>query len=222
MKFHKSSLVLGLVAGLGIAGTALSLGQGEKGQAEKKAAKTAHESMKDMMNDPAAMQAAMEKWQESIKLGPMHKVFEPYVGEWTTASKMFMDPSMPPIESTGTAKYTLAMDGRFLVQEYKGSVMGEPFQGMGYSGYDNNRKLFVSNWMDSMSTGIMAMKGSLDQTGKVMTLFGEMDEPMTGEMGKVIRSQTTWIDDNSFKFTMAEVMYGEPFVVMEIVYTKKK
>lgn len=217
MKFHKSSLVLGLAAGLGIAGAALSLGQGEK-----KEAKSPHESMREMMKDPAAMQAAMEKWEESMKPGPMHKSMEKFVGEWTTASKMFMDPGAPPMESAGSAKFHMAMSGRFLVQEFKGDMMGMPYEGMGYTGFDNNRKMFVSNWMDSTSTGIMSMKGSLDQTGKIMTQFGEMDEPMSGEMGKVIRSQTTWVDDNTFKFTMAEVMYGEPFVVMEITYTKKK
>lgn len=217
MKFHKSSLVLGLVAGLSIAGAALSLGQGEK-----KEAKSPRESMQEMMKDPAAMQAAMAKWEETTKTGPMHKGMEKFVGEWSTASKMFMDPSAPPMESKGSATFQMVMGGRYLVQEFKGDMMGMPYEGMGYTGFDNNRKLFVSNWIDSMSTGIMTMKGSLDDTGKIMTQFGEMDEPMTGEMGKVIRSQTTWIDDNTFKFTMAEVMYGEPFVVMEITYTKKK
>lgn len=217
MKFHKSSLIFGLVAGLGIAGAALSLGQGEK-----KEAKSAHDNMQDMMKDPAAMQAAMEKWQETIKTGPMHEGMAKFVGEWTTVNKMFMAPGAPPEVAKGTANFKMIMNGRYLVQEFKGDMMGMPYEGLGYTGYDNNKKLFVSDWMDSLSTGIMSMKGSLDQTGKIMTQFGEMDEPMTGEMGKVVRGQTTWIDDNSFTFTMAEVMYGEPFVVMEITYTKKK
>jgi hypothetical protein len=127
---------------------------------------------------------------------------------------------MPP--TAGSAKFEMMMDGRYLLQTYKGNMMGQPMEGMGIMGYDNNRKLFVNSWVDNFMTGIMPMKGNLSEDGKTLTMIGEMDEPMTGEMGKAVRSRTIWIDDNTFKFTMDEILYGEPFTVVEVTYTRKK
>jgi hypothetical protein len=33
--------------------------------------------------------------------------------------------------------------------------MGMPFEGLGYTGYDNVKKQYFGTWIDSMSTGIM-------------------------------------------------------------------
>lgn len=215
MKCKCSGVVTGLVLGLGIAGAAFSIGQGEK-PAEKIEIKG---------DDRAAMAhdaAAMEAWMNSMKLGKHHEGLKKYVGEWVTSTKIMMPggPDMPP--STGSATYEMIMDGRYLLQTYKGTMMGQPMEGLGIMGYDNNRKLFVNSWVDNFMTGIMPMKGNLSEDGKVLTMIGEMDEPMTGEMGKAIRGRTTWIDDNTFKFSMDEILYGEPFTVVEVTYTRKQ
>jgi hypothetical protein len=53
-------------------------------------------------------------------------------------------------------------------------------------------------------------------------MFGTMDEPMTGEMGKTVKYVTRFIDDNTFKFEAWEVMYGSDFIAFEITYTRAK
>ncbi len=212
MKCNCSGIVTGLLLGLGIAGAAFSIGQGEK-QPEPKG-----DDRAAVASDPKAMQA----WMDSMKLGKHHDGMKKYVGEWVTSTKIMMPgaPEMPP--TAGSAKFEMMMDGRYLLQTYKGNMMGQPMEGMGIMGYDNNRKLFVNSWVDNFMTGIMPMKGNLSEDGKTLTMIGEMDEPMTGEMGKAVRSRTIWIDDNTFKFTMDEILYGEPFTVVEVTYTRKK
>ncbi len=228
MKLCTSSVVTGLVLGLGIAGAAMSLGQGEKPDAISGAAKGALEAfgIKELKDDkPVAAApdaAAMEAWMKSMKLGEQHGEFKKYVGEWTTSTKVMMPGAPEAPASTGSASFKLLMDGRFLEQTYSGNMMGMPMEGMGLMGFDNNRKLFVNTWVDNFSTGMMMMKGNKSQDGKTLTMIGEMDEPMTGEMGKAIRSQTKWLNENSFKFTMDEIIYGEPFTVLEVTYTRKK
>ena len=51
----------------------------------------------------------------------------------------------------------MVMDGRYLVEEYDGEMMGQPFKGMGLMAYDNSEQRFVSAWIDNMGTGIMTI-----------------------------------------------------------------
>jgi hypothetical protein len=43
------------------------------------------------------------------------------------------------------------MGGRFLGQRYTGSMMSAPFEGVGYTGYDNVTKKYWGTWIDRMS-----------------------------------------------------------------------
>jgi hypothetical protein len=40
------------------------------------------------------------------------------------------------------------LGGRFVEQRYAGNFMGQPFSGLGYTGYDNYRKKYIGSWMD--------------------------------------------------------------------------
>ena len=61
----------------------------------------------------------------------------------------------------------MALGGRFLEERVQSSFMGQPFSGIGYTGYDNVKKKYVSTWMDNMGTMIMVMEGTPDPAGKV-------------------------------------------------------
>src|SRR5690606_6775332 len=123
--------------------------------------------------------------------------------------------------SKGTATIESMFDGRFVRERVEADMMGQPWQGEGTTGYDNTKKQFVSTWMDSMGTGIMLMKGSISPDGKTLTFIGDMDEPMTGEMGKAIRISITVDSRNSHRMEMFEILYGEPIKVMELTYTRR-
>ncbi len=177
--------------------------------------------------DPASVQRAMEGYMQSIKPSANHKHFDQFVGDWQTTTKMFMAPGMPPIETSGTANFELILGGRFLQQQTTGTfkipgVDGQmtemPMDGMGLFGYDNNRKLYTMVFSSSMDTAIFSASGGISQDRKTMTMFGEMDEPLTGEVGKAVRHVTKMIDADHFVLQIAEVIYGEPFTVVEVSY----
>ncbi len=175
------------------------------------------DSIRSQMQDPAAM----EKWQETMKTGPAHEFLtKAFVGEWDTEMKMWMDPKAEPMASKGKATVEPLFDGRYIRERFKGDFMGQAFEGEGTTGFDNNKKLFFSSWLDSMSTGMMTMKGSISPDGKTLTFVGEMDEPMSGEMGKAIKSVITIDSADRHRMEMYEILYGEPFKVMEITYTR--
>jgi hypothetical protein len=102
-------------------------------------------------------------------------------------------------------------------------MMGQPFSGVGYTGYDNFKKRYVSLWIDNMSTAMSTMDGNLDKEGKTFTTWGRMDEPMTGEKGKKIKYVTRIIDNDTQTFEVYDVAaYGDKKPTMQITYTRKK
>jgi len=172
-----------------------------------------------------AMNEMMQKWMEAITPGEPHKTFNDFVGSWETTTTLWMQgPGGPPTMTTGAAEFKIILDGRYLLQETKGEMMGMPMAGMGVTGYDNFNKKYVSFWIDNLSTAMYLSEGGYDQTGKVMSLYGKMDEPMTGEHDKNVKYVTRIISPDKFVFEVHDpVIYVEPNTkVVEVVYTRRK
>ncbi|MDD5579780.1 MAG: DUF1579 domain-containing protein [Methylobacter sp.] len=167
--------------------------------------------------DPQAM---MELYSKLAEPGEPHKLFASLAGSWTTKTTEWMEPNKPPMESTGSVEMKMLLDGRFLQQEFTGSMMGKPYSGIGVSAYDNLRKRYVSTWMDTMSTGIFIMEGTGSADGKTITLAGKHAEPGGGQM----THRAIWkiIDNNNQTFDMYGAHHGgKEMKMMEIIYTRK-
>lgn len=165
-------------------------------------------------------QAEMELWKQLGTPGEPHKLFASLAGSYTTHAKEWMEPGKPATESTGTAEMKMLLDGRFLYQEYHGSMMGQPFSGIGIDGYDNLTKKYVTAWMDSMGTGLFIMEGTASADGKTITLKGSHPEPGGGKMTH--RAVWTITDANNQIFEMyGSHGHGKEMKMLEIVYTRK-
>src|SRR5947209_5397445 len=107
--------------------------------------------------DKAAEQKkAMEAMMRAGTPGDAHKKLAAMAGTYEAKVKMWMDPKTPPAESTGTAVMEMVLGGRWLQERFDGSMMGQPFSGIGYTGYDNIRQMYVGTWMDTVSTAAMS------------------------------------------------------------------
>ena len=164
---------------------------------------------------------AMQKWMQNGQPSLGHEVLAQFEGEWDVEMKMWMDQSQPPMVSQGSSTFKRILGGRFIEQHYSSQFMGQNYEGRGMLGYDNNRQMFWHTWIDSMNTGFSSGYGNLDESGTLLTVIGEMDEPMSGEVGKAYKSVTDMSDPDEFVFEMFEILYGEPFKVMEITYSRK-
>lgn len=165
---------------------------------------------------------ATKAWQAYMTPGEGHRKLASFEGTWAVKVKMWMDPSKPPEESEGTMVSKMVLGGRYLEDRYEGTMMGQPFTGLGYTGYDNYKKKVVGSWMDTAGTGIMAMTGSWDASGKVMTSTGTMEDPVQKRTTKV-KSVGTIVDADNHTFEMwAQGPDGKMFKTMEMVYTRKK
>jgi len=170
----------------------------------------------------------MKMMEQMGKTGPNHQLLNGMVGEWTCDCKFWMDPTNPsPTTSKGTATNTWVMDKKFVKQEFKGTFAmapgapEAPFNGMGYTGYDNVKGKFVSTWMDSMSTGIMYSEGSYDAASKTFTFSAQCTDPMTNKPTTVTEVIKV-IDDNTHTFTMSGTgPDGKDMKMGEITYHRK-
>jgi hypothetical protein len=166
-------------------------------------------------------EAMMKKWAEIATPGPQHKGLEGFVGEWEVASKWWMAPGAPPMESKGTSKVHSILGGRYVQEEHTGEMMGKPFNGIGITGYDNFKKKYVSFWIDDAGTGMYTSEGTADAAGKVFTFVGKMDDPMTGEKDKTVKFILTIVGADKRLFEMHEPAKGKDSKIGEMAYTRK-
>jgi hypothetical protein len=168
--------------------------------------------------DPQAM---MEEYKKLATPGEPHKQLASLAGSWTTKTKEWMEPGKPPMESTGSVEMKTLLDGRFLQQEFTGNMMGQPYTGIGTTGYDNLRKRYVSTWIDSMGTGVFVMEGTASPDGKTITLKGQHAELGGGQMSH--RAVWKIVDANTQTFDMYGTHQGgKEMKMMEITYTRKQ
>lgn len=176
--------------------------------------------------DPKAAEAEMMRmWMESIAPGDEHEMLDERAGTWDVVMKMWMMPGAPPSETKGVAERKMALGGRFIMEEFKGSMMGMPYEGMGFTGFDKFKKKFVANWVSNMGTNMLTMEGTASADGKTITMEGLMDEPMTGEKDKKVRYITRIIDANTETFEIHDLALekmGMPSKAVELNYKRRK
>ena len=101
-----------------------------------------------------------------------HQWLKQFVGEWSTSSKASMGPDQPPIECSG--KISSHMLGAFwVVNEMNGELNGDQMRGLQTIGYDAAKKKYVGTWVDSMTDHIWHYEGTVDESGKKLTLEAE-------------------------------------------------
>lgn len=168
------------------------------------------------------MQEMMKKYEEAATPGAQHKILAGLAGNWKTTSQMWESKDGKPATSKGKATFKMILGGRWLQQEFKGTAMGRPFQGVGLLGYDNVKGKFQSHWIDSMSTGAMTGEGDYDANNKTFSDKSTMSDPISPTKSQDVRSEWQMNDKNKMIFTM----YGKgpdggaEFKMMEIVYTR--
>ena len=136
------------------------------------AAKKPASARKPKAMDPEAMMAA---WMKAMTPAEGHHRLAPLVGTFVARTTFWMAPGAPGDSHDGVSEHDWVLGGRFVQQRYRGTAMGMPFEGIGYTGFDNVRGKYASTWMDTMGTGIMNSVGTgkptESQIGSVCTAW---------------------------------------------------
>jgi len=169
----------------------------------------------------AEMDAAMKAWTDYMTPGKEHQQMGTSAGNWKAATKMWMDPTQPPMEMEARVQSEMILGGRYLVSRYNGMMMNMPFEGTSTLGYDNATKKFVSSWIDNMGTGMMYMEGQWQDKVKGVEYKGMGVDPVTGKEVPM-REVYTIKDENTHMMEMYETKNGKERKTMEMVMTRIK
>ena len=101
----------------------------------------------------------MEAWQKASTPGPQHAQLQRMTGSWSVMATCWMKAGSPPQEWTGTSECKPMLGGRYLVEDFTGTMPMGPFHGHGMYGYNNTTKEWEHIWMDDMGTGMMVSRG---------------------------------------------------------------
>jgi hypothetical protein len=168
----------------------------------------------------AEEKAAMDAMMKASTPGAAHKKLAEMAGTWNATTKMYNAPGAEPMVSTGVSTNKPVLGGRWIQQTFTGTFMGMPFEGIGYTGYDNMTGQYVGTWMDTMTTSLMTSQGSAQ--GDSYQFKSSMPDPVSG---KQIETTTKVMIVNKDKHVMEMWMPapdGQQFKMMEIIYTRKK
>ena len=156
---------------------------------------------------------------EGDNAGPEHQALMKRAGTYEVVAKM-AGPGAPAGEaSKGTATLRPVCDGKFLMEENSGTMMGEKFSGVRLLGYNNSAKAYEATWIYSMSTAFLQMKGKSEDGGKTVKVSGEVSD---GGMKMTLRAEYHFESDDKFVVKLIADNAGSEMTVLEEAYTRKK
>lgn len=108
-----------------------------------------------------------------------HVWLQQLAGEWEMTGEATMDPTQPAMKCTGSEKARM-LGGFWLVSEGRGEMPGMPgpMNSVLTLGYDPQKGKYIGSWIDSTSSYFWKSEGSVDASGKVLTLESEGPCPM--------------------------------------------
>lgn len=155
-----------------------------------------------------------------VKPGPEHEFLKMDSGSWNATIKIWTAPGEPPMEMMGKETNKLECNGMWMMTSF--DTPDGSFSGRGMSGWDAQKKQYVSVWVDSESTYMSTSTGTFDKSKRAFSFTGEQMDKATGKMIKN-RTTTEYPDANTRKFTVwSTPAAGKEVKGMEITYTRSK
>jgi hypothetical protein len=101
-----------------------------------------------------------------------HEWLHQFVGEWESESEASMGPGQPAMKCKGTMKSRM-LGGFWVVSDMTSDMMGMQMTAIQTVGYDPSSKKYVGTWVDSMINYMWKYEGTIDESGKILTLAAE-------------------------------------------------
>ncbi len=135
-----------------------------------------------------------------------HEWLKQFVGEWDTDMEAIMAPGQPPIKCKGNMS-SKAVGGFWVLNELSGEWMGTKTLGYQTIGYDPAAKKYVGTWVDSMTDHLWKYSGTVDSTGKTLTL--EADGPSFTQPGKTCKFRDAYEFKSKDHIVATSTMQGD-------------
>ena len=122
--------------------------------------------------------------EQAASLSKYHKNLKSIRGKYEQTIQWWAAPGAEPKESTCLADTEWILGGRFMMQTFEGKWLDKSFEAIGILGYDKGAGQYNSVWMDTLGTKMLLSKGTLDDSGKAITMHGEYVDPVSGQTVK--------------------------------------
>lgn len=149
--------------------------------------------------DPAVMEA---NWTEYRELGAPHERLHELTGTWRGTSTTFHGP--PETVDVVLTRH-LVLDGRFVLEQYRGEFAGMPFEGLALVGYDNFKDEWTSVWADNFGTGLYVFSGEAGDDLDRVTMQTPMEVNPVTRIESAMKAVTTRTGDDREQFVMYDV-----------------
>jgi hypothetical protein len=100
---------------------------------------------------------------------PEHAWLERFVGEWRSEAEMPGEAGAPPQKLEGTER-ARSLGGMWIVSEIHGESPAGAMDAVLTLGFDPERKRYVGTWVDSMINHMWIYEGTVDASGRILTL----------------------------------------------------
>ncbi len=150
--------------------------------------------------------------------GPEHEILKRDVGTWDVVMEMTPPGGAPPFTMTGVTTATM-FGGRWLVSEMKSEAMGMVFESRGISGWDPDKKAYVTVMADTMSTSFTNSEATYDPATNTETGWTELRDPM-GNKSKA-KAVITWPDADTHVIKIF-LTPADTQPLMTMTYKKRK
>src|SRR5258706_11079947 len=85
----------------------------------------------------------MARWMQVCKPSAAHARLKELLGKYDVTTRMWMDPSKPPMESKGTSEVSWLVEGKWLISNTHSEMMGMKINATAIMGYDNFKERYV-------------------------------------------------------------------------------
>lgn len=167
-------IVAALLGAAGAIGLVIAGGAGQPDKPTTANVPAAPTAPAQLQPDEQAMQDA---WMAAATPGEHHAALNAFIGNWDIKMWWEMAPGQRE-ESGGTMACRWVLGERWVEMKMTSEMMGMPFEGLGYFGYDNVAQKYVTTWTDSTTTTMLVDKGVSKDGGKTIVTLGEFTDPM--------------------------------------------
>lgn len=119
-----------------------------------------------------ASPAAAQEFPEFPKPQQEHEWLQQFVGEWESEAEAHAATGQEGMKCKGTVKSRM-LGGFWVVSESQTDMLGTQVNAVQTVGYDPEKKKYVGTWVDSMFNHLWKYTGTVDESGKKLTLEAE-------------------------------------------------
>jgi len=167
--------------------------------------------------------AALVKALESaLTPGAGQARLDPMVGTFDVKIRTWVRPNAAPVESQGSCVNVWVLGHRYIQAMLSATVMGEPFNGIGYVAYDNVGKVYQMAWMDGGSTAMTLYSGGFDGATKAAKLKASVLNPVTGKPTPLELRLSILDNGDHMSELWGQGVGTTMFKMMELRYTRTK